>query len=93
MPESHGSRAAEEPVNSLKEVKFPVSHFTSHTMAHLPSLSSSCAIFHALGEPTLFLLTKLLIRSFSHFCKGYFQLLHSKEVGFNLPAAAFPWDC
>lgn len=49
VPEDHGSCAAEEPVNSLKEVEFPVSHFTSHTMAQLPSLSSSCAIFHALG--------------------------------------------
>lgn len=48
MPEDHGSRAAEEPVNSLKEVESPVSRFTSHTTAQLPSLSSICANFHAL---------------------------------------------
>ena len=93
VPEDHGSQAAEEPVNSLKEVEFPVSHFTSHTTAQLPSLSSICAVFMHWGEPAPFLLTKLLIRSFSPFCKGYLQLLHSKEMGFTPPAAAFPWDC
>lgn len=33
----------------LKEVEFPVSHFTPHTTAQLPSLSGIRASFHALG--------------------------------------------
>lgn len=70
---NHGSCAAEELVNSLKEVELPVSHFTSHTTTQLPSLSSICAGFHALEGTCPIPLEQIPQKEFQSFLQRIFS--------------------
>lgn len=52
---------------------FPVSHFTSHTTAQLPSLSSICASFHALGGTCPIPLDQTPLKEFQSFLQRIFS--------------------
>jgi len=89
-PEERGSRVAEELVNSLKEVEFPVSHFTSRTMAQLPSLGSICATCHAPQGTHPISPDQAPHKEFQSFLHRTFSAAIYQENGFHSTCCCFP---